>query len=95
MAILGTEERQRVRAAVGKVPARHAGFSDEEWLLRHAFSDERVRENSFLAGTLARLPMVFARAGAGEVQFHLPHVAAQFLGADCCLVAVVDVGDGQ
>jgi hypothetical protein len=89
---MGPEELDRVRAAAGELPERHAGFGEEEWLLRHAFSDERVRENSFLAATLARLPIVFARAEEGGIRFRHPllHFNGRYLGADCHLIAVVD-----
>jgi hypothetical protein len=94
LAMLGPAEIERVKAAAGELPGRQVGFGDEEWLLRQAFADERVRENSFLAATLARLPIVFARATAGEIQFQVPAtpVNAHGLDAGRHLVVVVDTG---
>lgn len=94
LAMLGPAEMARVKVAAGELPERHAGFSDEEWLLRHAFADERVRENSFLAATLARLPMVFARGSEGEIRFPLPRsqLDSQVLSVSRNLVVVVDMG---
>ena len=94
LAMLGSEEMERVKAAAGVLPEKPAGFADEEWLLRQAFSDERVRENSLLAATLARLPIIFARATAGEIQFQLPLIQGrdENVGSICRFVAVVDAG---
>lgn len=72
LAVMGPGEIARVQAAAGELPRRRPGFGAEEWLLRHAFSDERARGNSFLAATLARLPILFARAQEGEIHFQLP-----------------------
>jgi hypothetical protein len=94
LAMLGPAEMERVKAAAGELPERPAGFSDDEWLLRHAFADERVRENSFLAATLARLPMIFARATEGCIQFRMPRIetSSRSFHAGLRLVAVVDAG---
>lgn len=94
LAILGPEQVDRLHTAVGGVPPKPPGFGEEEWMLRHAFADERVRENSFLACTLARLPLLFARASAGGVRFRSPLVPPDHIprGHNCRLIAVVDTG---
>lgn len=75
LAALGADEMRRVRMATVPIPDRPVEFNADEWLLRHAFADDRVRDNSFLAATLARLPMVFARAGAGTIAFTFPAIS--------------------
>ncbi len=94
LAMLGSEEIERVRSAVGGLPARPAGFGEEEWLLRHAFSDERVRDNSLLAAMLARLPILFARAHVGAITFRPPRCTCgrRLLDSHCRLVVIVETG---
>lgn len=76
---------------------RAVGLSlmDAEDLLRLAFCDDNVRDNSLLATTLARLPLLFAKAAKpGHVQFRFDDVADLGVPEDGehWLVAVIDTG---